>query len=86
MTPAATVALRMLDALGVTTVEEAREVLILWCRPSPRLSVLDVRQILAQIEQDNDRDDGQVYERDHEPTGAPLPNGVRGFAITGRNV
>lgn len=47
--PAATVALRTLDALGVTTVDQAREILALWCRPSPPLAPADVRHILGEI-------------------------------------
>ncbi|HEX7038693.1 MAG TPA: hypothetical protein VF202_01110 [Trueperaceae bacterium] len=73
ITPAGTVALRMLDALGVSTVDQARDILALWCRPSPALSVADVRQILAII---SARASGVVYTSDMPPVDVPMDDGV----------
>jgi hypothetical protein len=49
ISPSAHVALRMLTALDIDTREQARQALILWCRPSPALSVADVRAVLAEF-------------------------------------
>lgn len=81
LTPAAVVAVKTLEALGVVTREQARDILALWVRPSPRLAPADIRAILATF----DRNDGEVYDRDDEPAGGEPPPHVGGYPLGGRN-
>jgi hypothetical protein len=82
--PSAVVALRMLTALDVTDRAQARAALIQWCRPSPRLSLLDVQQIMAAYPADvPSRDDEDV--RDAKPD-MPITGGEHdGFPLGKRN-
>ena len=79
--PSALVAWRTLVALGVAdNLDRVRDALILWCRPSPPLSVADVREILAAANAATTGPKGSdYYPRDPEPaegTGRPW-RGVR---------
>jgi hypothetical protein len=50
VSPSARVAWKTLVALGIANdVERAREALVLWCRPSPPLSVRDVADVLSAV-------------------------------------
>jgi hypothetical protein len=51
ISPSARVAWRNLVALGIADdLERVREALVLWCRPSPALSVQDVAGVLAAVQ------------------------------------
>jgi hypothetical protein len=77
MTPAAVVALRMIEALGLSgDPERARAVLAhAVARQLPRLSVADVRDVLGAV---TPAAGGDLYERDPQPGGdVPHQRGVR---------
>ena len=72
MTPSADVALRMLQALGIVDKQQARDALLIWCRPSPRLSVLDVTQILEKYPAGADRGT-ETFDQSEFPPRAVAP-------------
>jgi hypothetical protein len=76
MNPSALVATRMLRALGITDRATAQLALIMWCRPSPRLAVADIEQIMTRYptEPDDLRDAKPPRPRtgNDEPGGYPL--------------
>jgi hypothetical protein len=81
VSPSALVAWRTLVALGIADdPDRVRDALILWCRPSPALSVAEVREILAATYAANAGPAGSdYYPRDDElcqGTGRPW-SGVR---------
>lgn len=80
VSPSANVALRMLAALGITDRTQAREALIQWCRPSPRLSVADVRRIMAEFPATE-----VPAQWSREEPDLAVPPGVEGYGISGRD-
>lgn len=77
-TPAARAAITLLDAFGITTVEQADTILDLWSRRD-ELTDADLATIRAAYEP------VRLYTREiEEPTGGPLPDDVEGRHLGGR--
>jgi hypothetical protein len=78
--PIARVALTALAIFGTTDAEQARTLLDLWGRRN-EMTDADVSAVLAAFDPP-----ATDFDRDMTtPPGGPLPTGVHGYAVTGRD-